>query len=326
VVTTTATLPSGDTSEFSHNHAVPLTSPENSPPVASFTASCTDLTCSFDASGSSDADGSVVRYDWNFGDGTTGTGQTSTRTYAAAGSYTVRLTVTDDRGATGTASTVVNLTAPAMRELVRDPFSRTVAEGWGTAGTGGTYSHSGGTAGMSVRSGVGLVVSSADNASRGARLPIQAVDQDLRVTVSGDQVPTGSGYTTQLVARTVAGSQEYRLRLRFSGNGQGYLTVMKRGTSSAEVAVGNEVAVPGLTHEVGAAYILRATVTGTSPTTLRMKAWRSGTTQPGWQLTRTDDEPALQAPGGAGVRTFMPTSMTNRPLTQRFDNFIVSGR
>ena len=48
----------------------------------------------------SDADGTVASYAWAFGDTTTGSGRTTSRTYAAAGTYSVRLTVTDDDGAT----------------------------------------------------------------------------------------------------------------------------------------------------------------------------------------------------------------------------------
>jgi PKD repeat protein len=75
---------------------------ENTPPVATFTYGCTDLTCDFDGSGSYDPDGSIVSYDWDFGDGNTGGGATASHTYDAEGSYTVVLTVTDDGGATDT--------------------------------------------------------------------------------------------------------------------------------------------------------------------------------------------------------------------------------
>jgi PKD repeat protein len=55
---------------------------------------------SFDASSSSDADGQVVRFDWNFGDGTSlqNGGATPQHTYATTGSYMASVTVTDDAG------------------------------------------------------------------------------------------------------------------------------------------------------------------------------------------------------------------------------------
>jgi len=76
----------------------------NIPPVAAFGSSCTALGCDFDGSGSSDPDGAITSYAWDFGDGATGTGPQPTHGYAAAGTYDVVLTVTDDRGGTDTAS------------------------------------------------------------------------------------------------------------------------------------------------------------------------------------------------------------------------------
>ena len=63
----------------------------------------------FNGSASSDPDGSIGRYDWDFGDGNTGSGLFSTHTYTAPGAYTARLTVTDNRGASNqsTASVIV---------------------------------------------------------------------------------------------------------------------------------------------------------------------------------------------------------------------------
>lgn len=52
----------------------------------------------FDASGSSDPDGLIEFYDWDFGDGATGTGETTTHTYDAQANYEVTLTVTDNAG------------------------------------------------------------------------------------------------------------------------------------------------------------------------------------------------------------------------------------
>ncbi len=84
------------------------------PPVAVFTESATtSLTLSgisFNASASSDLDGTIVAYSWDFGDGNAGTGQTTTHSFAAAGTYTVTLTVTDDSGNTNTGSATKTIT------------------------------------------------------------------------------------------------------------------------------------------------------------------------------------------------------------------------
>ena len=82
----------------------------NRPPVASFTNTCDQLTCTFIASGSADPDGTIAGYQWSFGDGTTGTGSTVQHPYATAGTRNVTLTVTDNEGATGTKTSPVSTT------------------------------------------------------------------------------------------------------------------------------------------------------------------------------------------------------------------------
>jgi len=82
--------------------------PDNNAPDASFDFAPTNPTVgeevTFDASGSSDSDGDIVSYEWDFGDGTTFEGQTGSYAYEEAGDYTVTLTITDDDGATDTLS------------------------------------------------------------------------------------------------------------------------------------------------------------------------------------------------------------------------------
>lgn len=72
---------------------------------------------SFDGSGSSDSDGTIANYHWDFGDGATGDGANVNHTYVSAGAYNVTLTVTDDDGATGTAMTSVLVNAPPVAAI-----------------------------------------------------------------------------------------------------------------------------------------------------------------------------------------------------------------
>jgi PKD repeat protein len=88
----------------------------NSPPIASFTVSpqlgSAPLPVTFDASGSSDSDGSIAAYQWDFGDGSTGIGRTLSHTYQAVRRYTVTLTVTDNSGATASATRTIDVSGP----------------------------------------------------------------------------------------------------------------------------------------------------------------------------------------------------------------------
>jgi PKD repeat protein len=81
----------------------------NQPPVSAFTVDCTHLSCAFDGTPSTDADGSVASYAWSFGDGTTGSGATAHHDFAAAGPYAVKLTVTDNEGATDGRTQTINV-------------------------------------------------------------------------------------------------------------------------------------------------------------------------------------------------------------------------
>ena len=93
--------------------ALGATPPPNKAPTASFTVTSTDLTANVDATASADPDGTIASYAWNFGDGATSAGVKTSHVYAAAGTYTITLTVTDDKSATG--STTRSVTATTSR-------------------------------------------------------------------------------------------------------------------------------------------------------------------------------------------------------------------
>jgi len=91
--------------------------PANQSPRASFTASPTSgeapLGVTFNASASFDPDGSITSYVWTFGDGGSSSGATAAHTYTSAGTYTARLRITDNDGATDTITHNILVQAPA---------------------------------------------------------------------------------------------------------------------------------------------------------------------------------------------------------------------
>jgi len=79
--------------------------------------------------------------------------------------------------------------------------------------------------------------------------------------------------------------------------------------------------VPGLTYAVGDVLNVRLEVSGNSPTTVRAKVWKQGTTEPAaWQRTASDATAGLQAAGAIGVAPYLSSSANNAPITVRLDN------
>lgn len=100
----------------------------NSAPNASFDMNCVDLTCAF--TDTSTDDGSITKRTWDFGDGTSSTEQNPSHSYSVAGTYAVNLTVTDDRGAThsATRSVTVNTSPKATFETTCADLTCTFAD------------------------------------------------------------------------------------------------------------------------------------------------------------------------------------------------------
>ena len=85
------------------------------PPVATFTYSpknpVVGETITFNATASNDPDGTIIIYNWDFGDETTGEGVTIDHTYTSPANYTVTLTVKDDQGLRHRTETILNVTS-----------------------------------------------------------------------------------------------------------------------------------------------------------------------------------------------------------------------
>ncbi len=114
-VTLTVTDNSGDSSSDVTNATIEDTQSGNQSPTANANGPYSAVlgqSIAFSSTGSSDPDGSITDYAWDFGDGNSSSQASPSHTYAAAGSYTVTLSVTDDQGASDSQATTATVTEP----------------------------------------------------------------------------------------------------------------------------------------------------------------------------------------------------------------------
>jgi PKD repeat protein len=296
--------------------------PANVAPTAAFTNTAADLAASFDATTSSDADGSVASYAWAFGDGTTGTGATTSHSYAAAGTFSVVLTVTDNAGATGTVTKSVTVTAPPAQPsptLATDAFGRSVTGGLGTADVGGAWSVTGGAANASVSNGKGQLKATKAGANvAGSLAGVSSTSTNTQATFSLSAVPNGGGAFVSVAGRQVSPGTDYRARVKVASNGAMTLYIGKT-VAGAETTL-KTLNLTG-SYVAGTEYVIRTEVQGSGTTTIRAKAWPKSQTEPAaWQATIDDTTSALQAAGTVGLMTYLSGSSTNFPLVTSFDD------
>ncbi len=309
----------------------------NAPPVARITTPvCPNLSCPFDGSTSTDTSpGTVISYAWTFGDGQSTSGPTATasHTYLAAGTYPVTLTVTDNQGAQNTATTSVTVSPPANPTNVpygTDNFGRTVSGGFGTATSGQAWTlATGSSSNLSVASGVGSMNMPTAGAQVGAELKaISQSDTDTRVSLASNKIGSGTGIFVHVVGRRVvtgspAVTNEYDTRVKIVGSTV-YAAISKI-VGSTETFLIPDTTVSGITYTPNMMLDVRFQVSGTNPTTLRVKVWPSTSTEPTtWMLSTTDaTTAALQAPGDVGLTTYLSSSATNAPVLLSVSNYSV---
>ena len=140
---------------------------------------------------------------------------------------------------------------------------------------------------------------------------MSAIDSDVHVTLSSDKVATGSGLFVSVVGRSVAGGGEYRAVLRTLTDGHQTLR-LDRGSS----VIAPDIVLPGIIAVPDRRMDVRVQAIGTNPTTIRAKAWETGTPEPAeWLRSTTDATAAMQQPGAIGFSIYLSSSATNGPIT-----------
>jgi hypothetical protein len=187
-----------------------------------------------------------------------------------------------------------------------------VSGGFGTAEVGGEWKvFAGATSDVSVSGGQGVLRTPVGNAGeRVVGLRSSWVrDLDIRTTVNFT-APSGTGSANGFVtARRQTDGSHVRLGLKATAGRQLQLRAQLNTGTNLFTDVDT-----GLSFQAGVAYELRVQLQGTS---IRMKAWKSGTTEPAsWTVARTSTA-GPQTAGGLGVRTVNYSSST---VTVRMDN------
>ena len=116
----------------------------NLPPVANANGTYSgteNVSVSFSSAGSTDPDGTISSYLWDFGDGNSSSAANPTHTYSSAGTYSVSLTVTDNLGATDVDNTTAEISAAPTGDYATLPYSTGFESGvldnfWTTSSTG----------------------------------------------------------------------------------------------------------------------------------------------------------------------------------------------
>ena len=199
---------------------------------------------------------------------------------------------------------------PATGPIVAaDTFDRETSEGWGTAERGGRWRLVGEAEDHSVADGA-AVLQLPEDELRGGFLPGQLLDRsDVTVTLVRDDGARNGAVAVAVTGRRVSSTQDYRANLRLAADGSVAVSLSRRAepgpSGEREEVLSPTVILFGADDDEEAEpqpVAVRVQVLGTSPTTVRAKAWLAAGAEPaGWTVTASDSTAGLQRPGSVGL-------------------------
>ena len=145
----------------------------------------------------------------------------------------------------------MTVAASAVTVYASDLFSRTLANSWGSANTGGAYTLQGTAADYDTTGTTGTIALPTGSANRSAVLAsVSARDVDLSYRVAVDKVPVGGNLWSYGLVRRVNATNEYRAILRFAAGGAVFIQASTL-VNNTEASIGTEVRVTGSNAAAG---------------------------------------------------------------------------
>jgi hypothetical protein len=194
----------------------------------------------------------------------------------------------------------IDPSAPA-RTLAQDSFARRVVSGWGAADFGGAYAVTGPPDRLVVEAGVGLL---SVTPAGGVEVVLPgAVGRDVELSFSfaSAMLPAQAELAVHALLRDAEGGNLYRPTVHLFATGPATVTI-ELVTDGVMQPLGGPIVVPDVVAMAGTPVRVRAKVSGSDPTTIRVRAWPATGSEPRyWDLTVADWTSSLQAAGAPGL-------------------------
>lgn len=238
--------------------------------------------------------------------------------------------VVGTNGATGAVSVpalgyiVQDLPTAGFDYSFQDTFTRTAATGWGTATLGGAWTTNN-DANYSVNGSRGLCSAGANNTRRGwAATMATILNQTVQATFSLDKIPSGGNVELYLCDREQSlENSMYMAKVVITPAGVVQLGIAYKTSAGAQGDVVAAATVARETFVANTDFTIEISATGTSPTSLEARVWRTANGRPATaDASGSNSLAEVQTAGRAGMRYFVASGVTNGPVVASFDNIV----